>query len=85
MPDLRHFPVGGIDVSQAFARQPVREINGEYCGTTPVAINVRAFADGRKKGGVRPGLARYINAQVNSTYIIQFLGTITITDADAQA
>ncbi len=67
--DLR-FPVKGIDTSQAYgAQQP---------GTTPLGINVRAYDvfQQRSRGGSRPGLVRYINAQVQGATLIQDLNYI---------
>jgi hypothetical protein len=60
-----HFPLKGLDLSQAFGLQPP--------DTTPVATNVRAYEPGtlRARGGQRPGLSKYITAQVNGSHLIQ--------------
>jgi hypothetical protein len=65
------FPVKGVDLSQAFGVQPQ--------GTTPVGVNVRAYepATARARGGARPGLSRYIPAQVGgSPALIQDLNYV---------
>jgi hypothetical protein len=77
-----HFPAAGIDLSDAFARQPSREVlTGFYARTTPSAINVLAYdtQGDRLRGGSRPGLARVGPRVLN--YLIQWLGQ-TITDDD---
>jgi hypothetical protein len=69
-----HFPAAGLDVSQAFWRQPNRPIGSMpklpnqhfatqiYARTSAVGVNVRGFepASGRRRGGSRPGLVKYI-------------------------
>ncbi len=67
--DLR-FPLKGVDVSQGFGMQQP--------GTTPIGQNVRAYdtLTLRARGGSRPGLTRYINAQVNGTNVIQELNYV---------
>jgi hypothetical protein len=77
-----HFPKAGIDLSQAFSRQPNPQISdGEYARSTPVALNVRGFepATGRLRGGSRPGLSKWIPSLVSgSTFIIQDLNLIVL-------
>jgi len=75
-----HFPKAGIDVSQAFSRQPNRPVfGGEYARTTAIANNVRGFTGGRDRGGSRSGLKRYIRREVSGEYfIVQELRVITI-------
>lgn len=73
-----HFPLCGIDRSMGFAKQPRRQgPDGQYARTTPVGQNVRAFVNNRARGGQRAGLARYINAQVNGSALIQELRGIS--------
>lgn len=63
-----HFPLGGINVSSPFGKQPNVPIDkdiGWYARTTPLAINVRGsdqllFKD---RGGSRAGLDRLISAR----------------------
>jgi hypothetical protein len=73
------FPMGGIDRSQAFSRQPVRQTQAGYVRTAPIGHNVRAYdpKTNRARGGQRPGLARYINERVNGAVLIQLLNQIT--------
>jgi len=72
------FPMRGIDRSSTYQKQPK--------GTTPIAINVRAFSpdEDRARGGMRGGLVRYIDAQVATTSDIQlidhFVSTIDNVD-----
>lgn len=77
-----HFPFAGTDVSQAFGRQPNRPaVRGQYARTTPVGKNVRSFdALDRARGGIRPGLTRYIAYQPGgSQYVTQHLSVLTRT------
>lgn len=64
------FPLRGIDISRPFSQQPPQ--------TTPIGQNVRAYepATGRARGGARPGLSKYIAAQVFSQSLIQELGMV---------
>ncbi len=64
------FPVKGIDLSGAFGSQAQ--------GTTPIGQNVRAYESGtaRARGGQRPGLAKYIAAQVSGANVIQELNYV---------
>lgn len=77
------FPLGGIDVSQGFERQPVRQMaSGGYARTTPSGINVRSFepSTGRNRGGSRAGLSRYVNAiPGGSAGLIQDLNVVVGT------
>lgn len=72
------FPLGGVNVSSAFARQPnvpVDQSIGWYARTTPEAINVRAYdASGKARGGSRAGLSRYINKRLPGS--IMSLGVV---------
>lgn len=67
------FPTGGLNVACEFGRQPAQ--------TTPDALNVRTFEPelNRARGGSRPGLVRWIDAQVEGNHLIQHLNTIGIT------
>lgn len=67
-----HFPLGGVDVSDAFDQQ--------RAGTTPVAFNVRAFEPSsyRGRGGSREGLSRYLGTQLGGP--IQSLSLVVNTD-----
>lgn len=76
--DLR-FPLCGIDLSRGFNQQMPRPMaNGDYGGTTPVGVNVRAYEPGtqRARGGQRPGLAKYITGLVGSANLIQELNIV---------
>lgn len=85
MEDLSiHFPKAGLDVSQAVGKQPNRPaVNGEYARTCPVGINVRTYdADGRSRGGSRPGLSKFVAARPHSVkYVTQYLGVLVVTGA----
>lgn len=84
-----HFPKAGIDVSQAFSRQPNKQVfGGEYARTTAIASNVRGFesATGRLRGGTRSGLKRFVKGQVAGQYfVVQHLAVIVHTSEDAVA
>lgn len=74
------FPGAGIDVSAPYGRQPVRPLpNGGHARTTPSATNVRHYepTTNRARGAQRHGLAKYINAQVNGTALIQGLNVVS--------
>jgi hypothetical protein len=73
------FPVNGLNVSTVYDSQPTQ--------TTPVGLNVRTFETltRRGRGGVRPGLSRYINAQVSGFNKIQHLTYIVDPQAEALA
>jgi len=72
-----HFPLAGLDVSQAFCRQPNRPVDQMplrpeqhfatpiYARTSPRALNVRGFEPSglRRRGGARPGLTKYLQTQ----------------------
>ena len=72
-----HFPMAGLDRSDAFFRQRAREVaKGKYARTCPQAENVRGFDPDaeRGRGGSRPGLEKYISARPGNTeYILQDL------------
>jgi hypothetical protein len=81
-----HFPLSGIDRSQAFDRQPARKgMDGHYARTTIYGQNVRGYdpRSNRARGGARPGLARYVNERVNGVGLIQSLRYITGVGYDA--
>lgn len=61
------FPLQGLDVSNEFGVQPPN--------TTPQGQNVRAYEalTRRGRGGSRPGLSRYVSAQVGGSALIQHL------------
>lgn len=67
------FPAKGLDVSCEFGRQPP--------ATAPEGLNVRSYEPGqrRMRGGSRPGLERYIDAQPAGEFLIQHLTTIVTT------
>lgn len=71
------FPLRGIDVSTEIAEQ--RE------GTTRVGVNVRVQEPQtlRNRGGARPGMEKYIAAQVNGDNPIQMLDIIVDPTTDA--
>jgi hypothetical protein len=64
------FPVGGVDVSCEFSRQPP--------GTAADAENVRSFdtLEDRMRGGSRPGLSKFIDERVNGVSVIQHLAVL---------
>lgn len=76
MPDREQFadlifPLHGISLLQGFGMQTP--------GTTPVGLNVRTFEvlTQRGRGGSRPGLAKYIPAQLpNGPHKIQMLNVV---------
>lgn len=83
-----NFPSAGIDLSKAYARQSPRDIgNGEYARTTPVGINVRTFEPGslRRRGGQRPGLAKYLPVPVIADWLLQELAVVVVTSKSAEA
>ncbi len=79
MPEIEmSFPAKGIDLSTGYDKQPPF--------TTPIGENVRAFDSEamRARGGSRPGLARYIDAQVGGvSSVIQHLNIIVDPTVDA--
>lgn len=79
-----HFPKAGIDKSGPFGRQPVRpgKAQGEFFRTTPVGQNVRGFDAilSRDRGGMRPGITKFIATQVNGVlWIVQHLSSMVTT------
>jgi hypothetical protein len=78
-----HFPKAGVDVSQAYSRQPAREVmNGEYARTAPEAVNVRGIDPqaARTRGGTRPGLSKWIDARpAGVRWVVQELAVLTGT------
>ena len=79
-----HFPKAGVDLSAGFGKQPNRPAaEGVWSRTTPVGVNVRSYDPtlNRSRGGSRPGLARYINAQVAGRYfVVQRLAILSGSD-----
>lgn len=77
-----HFPKAGVDVANAFCRQPNRPaVDGQYARTTPYAVNVRTFdALGRSRGGSRQGIRKYVEAQPGDVeFITQDLSVLVTT------
>lgn len=81
-PQKLHFPLGGINVASAFAKQPNVPIDqsiGWYARTTPVAENVRAYdSDGRTRGGSRSGLSKSIAPRLPGA--IMSIGSVVVVD-----
>lgn len=77
-----HFPLSGIDVSQAFDQQPNRPTMVGYARTTRVGLNVRGYepVTGRARGGQRHGISKFLAGQVSGANVIQHLNTITTVD-----
>ena len=79
-----HFPFAGVDVAEAFSRQPNRPAAfGRYARTTPIGQNVRTFdSDGRARGGMRQGLTKFIAARPGNTrWVTQNLTTLVLAGA----
>lgn len=80
-----HFPAAGIDVSNAFSRQPNRNVGpgkSDYARTTPVGNNVRAVSpDNRARGSTRSGMTRYINAQPSGLVFVTQMIAVFATEA----
>lgn len=72
-----NFPFRGVFLHDGTLAQPPE--------TTPVGQNVRAYdaSQDRHRGGSRAGISRWIDEQVSGDNPIQFLGTVTSTDAEA--
>ncbi len=64
------FPLDGIDLSMGYSMQKG--------GTTPIGQNVRGYEPltNRSRGGSRPGLAKYVQSQVNGNAAIQELSVV---------
>lgn len=83
-----HFPAAGISVSQAFWKQPNRNIGpgkSDYARTTPIGINVRGYEPGaeRLRGGSRPGISKYLATQVHATeWVVQDLNVLVSISGD---
>jgi hypothetical protein len=76
-----HFPAAGVSVEYAFGKQPNQPAaHGKYARTTPLGRNVRTFDSlGRARGGMRPGLVKYISVRPGDVrFITQALGKITV-------
>lgn len=74
------FPLAGIDLSRPFSDQRPREVwEGKWAASARSGVNVRGFdTAGRARGGARPGLARYPDAVVVASWVIQDLQQIVI-------
>lgn len=77
------FPVNGIDKSMELELQPP--------DTTAIGLNVRGYEPStmRQRGGARPGIVKYVPAQVDGSNVIQHLtyivdpaGEALLTNAD---
>jgi hypothetical protein len=84
--DLR-YPLAGVSLLRGFEDQrpvPMQGVNS-YEFTTRLARNVRGCEPltNRLRGGSRPGLKRYIDAQPVAGWIIQNLNVVTFIDSDA--
>jgi hypothetical protein len=81
------FPVGGIDVSAAWCRQPSHQIMTNPAGqavmgpSTPTGQNVRGFdpSTNRLRGGSRGGVTKYIAQAVNPNFIVSDLALVVGT------
>lgn len=85
-----HFPAAGLDLSLAYSKQPNRPVHtmalqpGQrypttiYARTTRVGNNVRGYepGSGRKRGGQRPGLSKYLPQQLVGGGLVQELAVI---------
>lgn len=73
------FPLLGVDDERAYGRQ--------RSGTTADALNVRVFEPGtnRARGGQRPGLSRFFDAQVVGEYPIQCIDHLVTNEVVASA
>lgn len=71
------FPTSGLNTSTDFAEQ--------VPGTTPSGTNVRGYEPNtdRNRGGSRPGLVKYLDAQANGVSVIQHLNVIVDPQAGA--
>lgn len=79
-----HFPKAGVDVSQAFWRQPNKPLDGksDYARTTRGAINCRGFeaTTNRNRGGIRPGLSKFLSVRPGDVeFITQELALLAST------
>lgn len=78
-----NFPAAGIDLSRAYCKQPARKVSEtRYARTTPEGLNVCGYepTSDRLRGGTRPGLVRYIDAQVaGEEWVVQHLNTVVST------
>lgn len=73
------FPSAGISLLRAYLSQrPLPMPSGEYGRTCRHAINCRAYepGTGRRRGGSRSGLSRWIDTPVVQGWLIQHLGVI---------
>lgn len=83
---VAHFPAAGIDLTDAFSRQPSREVlKGLYSRSTILAKNVLGYetVGDRLRGGSRPGLSP-LATQVQD-YLIQQIDQIITDDDDVQS
>lgn len=72
-----HFPFAGLDHSAAFWKQPVRQLpDGDYARSAVTGVNVRAYEarGGRRRGGSRSGLTKYVPGRVaGDSWVVQDL------------
>ncbi len=87
-----NFPVGGIDQSNAFAKQLPRKVGGDggkdvYGRTTPTGTNVRGYeaTTDRRRGGSRPGLVKFVPTALVAGWLIQDLNVVATTNSGAVA
>lgn len=85
-----HFPKSGMSISQAFGKQPARQIEGgEFARTSRYLLNVRGYdpLTGRTRGASRPGIRKYISQRVptvvDAEAIITHLNLIVTAGDDA--
>ncbi len=76
------WPLKGLDENWAYAFQP-KSSRERFGDTTPDLKNVRGYdpATGRARGGQRPGLTRYLNAQHSGSNFIQNINHVTTSTA----
>lgn len=82
--DLR-FPLGGVDRTDSFGRQPAREIgDGVWVSTTRSAQNVRACDPRslRLRGGQRPSLIKFFPTPVVAGWLLQELAATVKVEED---
>ena len=71
-----HFPVGGVNRRKAFREQPPF--------TAPDALNVRPdSANGRERGGTRPGLVKAYDEQLGSGSPVRLLNSVDYVSEDS--
>src|SRR5262249_2630995 len=73
------FPSAGLELSTPFSRQTPRQLfDGVWARTTPRGVNVRGYEalTGRRRGGSRTGLVKYLPAAVVAGWIVQQLDVL---------